>query len=300
MTKSTALPVVAFLKKYTTVSDAFIDDFFSLVDPSAGKKDFVIPADAAAKWLGMTKGNLLRALKIHGFIEASDYTVSKEASSLENNGSKRPHRRPMNIVMMTTECFKSLCMLMNTPKSKMTRSYYIAVEDALLKYRDEIVAGLQQRVIELERNQKTYKHSQGDAPGVIYVLRAPSGSITPNRLGMMSRKSRRIELYKLGMTSNFIKRMESHQSALPDNLEVMWVFKTEHMARVEACAKGVLKNVKYRKYKEVYQTDLDSIKSIVAGCEELCREVKPFLGKRAKVGGGQNIDHFMIIESLNE
>lgn len=52
--------------------------FFSLVDPSAGKKDLVIPAEAAAKWLGMTKGNLVRALNTHGFDDMSDYAVSQE------------------------------------------------------------------------------------------------------------------------------------------------------------------------------------------------------------------------------
>ena len=52
--------VVAFLKRFTSVSNSFIDDFFGLVDPAARKKDFVIHADAAAKWLGMTKGNLLK------------------------------------------------------------------------------------------------------------------------------------------------------------------------------------------------------------------------------------------------
>ena len=236
----------------------------------------------------MTKGNLVRALKTHGFDNMSDYTVSRKVNEA---GFQRAHRRPKKVVMMTTECFKSLCMLMNTPKSKMTRTYYISVEDAFLKYRDDVVLGLQQRVIELERNQKTYVQSQGDAHGVVYVLSAPAGSVTANRLGMMSQESRSHELYKLGMSSNFRRRMQSHQSALPDNLEVMWVFKTEHMAQVEACAKGVLRNVKYRKYKEVYQTDLDSIKSIVAGCDELCHEVKPLpKGKR------DNIDHFIVLQ----
>jgi hypothetical protein len=74
-----ARPVVAFLKRFTSVSNSFIDDFFSLVDPAARKKDFVIQADAAAKWLGMTKGNLIRALNTHGFESGVDFSVTPGA-----------------------------------------------------------------------------------------------------------------------------------------------------------------------------------------------------------------------------
>ena len=74
--------VVAFLKRYTSVSNDFIDDLFSVVDPFAGKNAFVVNAD----------------------------------------------------VHLTTECFKCLCMMVNTPKSKQARAYFIAVEDTLLRY----------------------------------------------------------------------------------------------------------------------------------------------------------------------
>ena len=42
MSTSERSDVVRFLKRHTPVSDVFIDDFFSLVDPTARKKDFVV------------------------------------------------------------------------------------------------------------------------------------------------------------------------------------------------------------------------------------------------------------------
>ena len=170
-----------------------------------------------------------------------------------------------------------------TKRPKSSRAYFIAVEDTLLRYGEEIEQGLQQRVVNLERNQKTgfARNAQGSAPGVVYVLRAPIGSITA---------------HKLGMSSNFGKRMQSHHSALADNLDVVYVYKTEHMKQIEACAKGILQSVKYRN-----QTDLDSIKKIIAGCEDICSEVKGLPAKRHVAhGGASDADHFIVLHNTTD
>ena len=270
--------VIRFIKRHTPVSDVFIDDFFSLVDPTARKKDFVVDLAVAAKWLGMTKGNLMRAVTRHGFERDVDFRVSKESAP---GSGKRAHRRPVLDVMLTTDCFKGLCMLVNTPKSKLARSYYIAIEETLLRYRQEVERALGERIEQLERNQRSAGAAQGDAPGVVYILRAPAGKTTA---------------HKLGMTSDLAKRLRSHQSALADDLDVVFVFKTQHMKRVEACAKAVLKGHEYRKYKEVYSADLGLLKKVISQCEDICAQVVTLpKGRAAGAGlvGGAEHDHFL-------
>jgi hypothetical protein len=67
---------------------------------------------------------------------------------------------------------------------------------------------------------------------------------------------------------------------------------------VEGCVKSVLRSFQYKKYKEVYQADLDTIKSVVASCEDICSQVKNVAGQRAKTstsGGASDPRHFIIM-----
>ena len=51
-----------YLKKYSTISSKFIDDFFSLYDRDTDQSDFVINLLILAKWLMTTKGELKKTL----------------------------------------------------------------------------------------------------------------------------------------------------------------------------------------------------------------------------------------------
>ena len=139
----------------------------------------------------------------------------------------------------------------------------------------------------LERNQQSgvAKAAQGASHGVIYVFSAPAGTKTA---------------YKLGMTSNLAARMRSHQAAMADGVELLFVFKTDNMKQVEACAKIILRSTQYRKYKEVYQADLSKIKEVIEGCEALIKKVVTLPEKRKQVTGGGStsevkVDHFMVL-----
>ena len=52
-----------FLKKYSLISNAFIDDLFSLYGPSTQQSDHVVDLDAVAKWLEVRRHNLVLTLR---------------------------------------------------------------------------------------------------------------------------------------------------------------------------------------------------------------------------------------------
>ncbi len=52
-----------FLKKYSTISSHFINDFFSLYNRDTKVDDFVIDLDILAKWLKSRKDHLKDTLK---------------------------------------------------------------------------------------------------------------------------------------------------------------------------------------------------------------------------------------------
>jgi predicted GIY-YIG superfamily endonuclease len=161
------------------------------------------------------------------------------------------------------------------------RDYFIAVEKTLLRYRADVAQAMEGRIKQLEASQRPLD-AETLKTGVIYVIRAAEG----------------VSLHKIGRTKDLAARLRSHSSARADRLEVLFVYKTDAPDRVEACVKGILKGHQYRKYKEVYEADLDTIKKAIDGCGELCTKVQRS-SKRAgaTTGGGGPQKTFMAFMS---
>ena len=98
-----------------------------------------------------------------------------------------------------------------------------------------------------------------------------------------------MERLKLGYTGDYDKRMRSHGSARADALEVLFVYKTENMVAVEACAKGALKSKQYRKYKEIYEADMDIVKATIEGCGKLVSKVQQPISRRKNSSSGGSL-----------
>jgi phage anti-repressor protein/predicted GIY-YIG superfamily endonuclease len=244
--------VTSFLKKYTPVSATFIDEFLSMYTVSSRPTDFVVDLDVAARWLATSKENLKKTL-VKSYSLGMDYDVRTAEESREH-GKGRLMR-----VTMTADCFKTLCMQSRTPKAAEVRAYFLAVEAALFRYRVEIADAMSARIGVLERNQRpAVARLKVSGEGVIYVIRA-SGEMD--------------SLYKIGRTKNLLQRMRSHGSAMADSLEVVYIFKTRCVEKVESCMKVMLKEHQYRKYKEVYQVDMELLKSIISKCDDACMEL---------------------------
>jgi phage anti-repressor protein len=78
--------------------------------------------DDAWQWVGYTReDNALRSLKSN-FIEDTDY------SSLKRNRSDGKPGKPYTAYHLTTDCFKSFCMMAGTDKGKEVRRYFLDVE----------------------------------------------------------------------------------------------------------------------------------------------------------------------------
>jgi predicted GIY-YIG superfamily endonuclease len=165
-------------------------------------------------------------------------------------------------------------MMSRTAKAREVRAYFIAVERTLFKYRDEIVHGMDNRIKVLEINQKQKLEAKDFIGGVIYVIKAS--------LDMDS-------VYKIGRTKDLSKRLASHSSASADSLEIVYKFKTSCVNKVESCLKLMIKEKQYRKYKEVYQIDIASLKKVISSCDDACIEVvqTPKANKKHQIGGGQ-------------
>lgn len=256
----TSLEVRGFIKKYVAVDPLFVDDFFGLCDAHTAPNAFTVDLAIAAKYLHTTKSNLKLTL-VRTYVNGIDYKISKPFKG-RGLGKKE-------VILLTPDCFKAMCMMSRTAKAKEVRTYYIAAEKALIRYREAITQRLEERVQQLENNQKG-SESRPRRRGIIYVI---SASSTLNNM------------YKIGRTVWAHHRIRSHNRALADDLRVVVEYETDCVEAVEACLKRMLRPLQYRRRKEVYQVDLVVLKHVMNSCDSACNAVYRARGANKHNGG---------------
>jgi len=230
-----------YLKKYSSINSKFIDDFFGLHEYKIDFNDIYIDFDLIVKWLNTRKSDL-KATLIKSYIYDIDYNIKKGNST---------GGRPSEIIKLSFECFRRLCMLSKTKKAEDVRTYFIDIEKHLNKYKDHLIEILNKKINILEYNQKSINNIN---KGVIYVLQTDLD----------------IEnIYKIGKSKSFKNRIKTHNSSHINNVKIKLVFETDNIDAVEGCLKALLKQYQYKKKKEFYQVDLDLIKKLLKKCDNL-------------------------------
>jgi len=253
--------LVDFLKKYSTIPNEFINDFFGLYTLKSDT-EFIVDLDVVSKWLKMRKEHLMETLK-YSYKEHIDYVIEK----ITLQDAKKHGGQNKKLILLTADAFKRLCMLSRTKKAEEVRTYFITLEKLIDKYKQDIVDGMQKRIKELERNQAPKSNPK---KGVIYIFKADKDFN---------------DIVKIGKTGDLKKRMGSHNSSHKDDLEVLFYFETDDIDKVEACVKSVLKDAQYRKYKEIYKMNVSLIKELIDNCDHMILKVKKQVKKFKHTGG---------------
>jgi phage anti-repressor protein/predicted GIY-YIG superfamily endonuclease len=263
-----------FLKKFSSVNNKFIDDFFSHYSENTKDTDFVIDFDNTAKWLQVRKDSIKRTL-IESYRNNIDYKITEK--KLITAG------RPSEKILITPDCFKRICLLTKSVKGEAVRSYYIQLEKHLDKYKDNIINDLRKENEVLRNDLKPLEIPKDT--GVIYVLK------TDNDVELK-------DIYKIGSTTDFKSRLLTHQSSHVHNVKVEYVYNTNDVKGVERCLKAILRERQYRKRKEFYQIDIDDLKEIIDNCgNSLSLLKKTRTAKSSMSGGGSNNYFVMLLEN---
>jgi len=241
-----------YLKKFSTINDKFIDDFFSLYKYDTKEDEFVIDLNTLVKWLGAIRGSIKETLT-NSYTKDIDYKVSRLKEG--KNG------RPIETVMLTPDCMKRICMVSRTKKAEEVRTYFIELEKHIDRYKDVII----EKYIANHTPQQT--ETEG---GVIYLLNTDL-----NLPGV----------YKIGKTTDFKSRLKTHQSSTVDNIKVVKVYKTKDIDNVEKCLKQYLKEKQYKKYKEFYQVDREIVTKLFKVCDKATLSARNILKSQEQKGG---------------
>lgn len=237
---------IDFLKKYTIVPTQFIDDFFKLMDYNdIESSKQIIDLDKVVKWLNINKAMAKKTL-LKSYRKNIDYTITKVYKPKGKGGQNA------EIILLTIRCFKQFCLLTRSKHGGDVRNYFIDIEITLNKYKNYIINGMKEKINKLEKNQKPKVNPE---KGVIYVFQ------TPNSIEN--------SLYKIGRTKDLKKRLQSHQSPLSHDIEILFYYESDNIIEIENCIKTLMKKYQYRKYKEVYKININIIKSLIEECDKI-------------------------------
>jgi hypothetical protein len=130
-----------------------------------------------------------------------------------------------------------------------------------------VIDALDKKISILENNQKPIPNNKS---GIIYVLKTDHDIVN---------------LYKLEKTKKFKEKIRTHNSSHIDNVDIVHIYETNYIDKVEKCLKNVLLTKQYRKRKEFYQIDLDILKELIQSCDKMSLKVRKN-NKNIKQKGG--------------
>ena len=251
----------SFLVKYTTINSKFIEDFHNIVKEDYFEKyyDFLIDSEILRKWLKISiKQDFVNTIKNSYKINV-DYKLEKNKKSEGSGGHNK------EIITLTPEATKKICLMTKSKVGNDVRQYFIDLELAFYKFKNHIIESLNKKIEQLENNQKPKINS---TKGLIYVFRALN---TENAT-----------LYKIGRTVSSKKRFNSHNSPLANDLEIIMTYEADNIEQLESCIKAMMKKAQYRKYKEIYEVDIDIIKNVIKDCDVKLKEINDMIDKKNK------------------
>ncbi len=245
-----------FLKTHSKINKKFIEDFFGFQKRNELKEyePFIIDLEDVCFWLEAKKGNLKDTL-IGSYIKDFDYIVIKNWVL----GEQKPKTHNNELILLTSDCFKMLCMRSNTKKANQVRQYYIELEKLLDKYKEIIVENLNKKISVLEKDLKNEKYDLGDT---VYIYKEI------DELG---------EIYfRVGETENLNSRLIKHNSSSVHKKELFVKIKTTHKKHLEECIKAHLYQYRYKDRKDYFKANPRLIKKAIGNCKII---VKDFTNK---------------------
>ena len=252
-----------FINKYSFVNSKFVKDFYNIIkeDYIERYNEFLIDSEILRKWLEIANRRIFNDTIKRSYKKNIDYTIKKVKKSKGSGGQN------YEVITLTPEASKKICLSTNSKMGGQVQQYFLDLEVALYKYKNYIIEGMNKKIEQLENNQKPKINKNKK---IIYVFRALNTDLT---------------LYKIGKTINSKTRFSKHNSPMANDLEVLFQYETENIDQVEMCIKAYMKKAQYRKYKEVYQVDLNIIKKTIKNCDVEINEINKEIENKKQKGG---------------
>jgi phage anti-repressor protein len=243
-----------FLINNSKIDKKFITDFFGFQKKILYKsyEPFTIDLNDMAYWLEAVKGNL-KATLVESYNKISDYKILKNIASGQPEAKKGGQNK--ELILVTPDCFKMLCMRANTKKSKQVQKYYIELEKLLDKYKNVIIEQQNKKIKILENDLKKQDYPQ---EGRCYIF---------EETDELNEK-----YYRIGQSDNLKNRMNTHNSSSSHNKIIVFAIKTNDIYHYEKCLRSTLYRYKYKN--DFFKAPLDLIKKSIKNCKYVVKTFK--------------------------
>jgi phage anti-repressor protein len=236
------------------IKESFLNDFFEIIreDYLDLSDKFLISSNKLQKWLNISSRKDFHETITRSYVKDVDYIITKP----DNKGTGKNNEK---IYMLTPDCAKMILQNTKSEKGSEVRRYFIEVEKMLYKYKDLIIKKLTNELELVKNNQKP--KIENSKKKTMYVFKALNTELT---------------LYKIGRAKDLKTRFNPHNSPMANDIKILFEYETEHITQVESCIKILMKHAQYRKYKEIYQIDLNIIKKLIKQCDKNINLVKDY------------------------
>jgi len=260
------MKAIDFVTLTTNVPNGFVNDLYQFYNEDTLQTDFVIDLEILSKWLSTPRKELIRTLQ-RSYVIDIDYIKHKTRNPVHKKYGSNYYMK----YMVTPDCFKRMCMLTKSANGDMIRRYFIEIENAYIKYRHQTLKGIEEEM-KIMQNNKTLLKDKVNGSGYIYILKASKDKDS---------------VYKIGRTLNIHSRIRQYNTGKAEDIEVVYVYQTDYVKEVENCLKSWLKSKQYKKYKEIYQVDVEVIKQIITTCDGIGKGLKIYRKRgKPKMDGG--------------
>lgn len=250
-----------FLLENSLIKKTFINDFFEIIreDYFEISDQFLINSNKLQTWLNIT------SRKDFHFTIKNNYRINIDYIITINKNKDGKGGYNEKIYMLTPDCAKMILQSTKSKKGTEIRKYFIEIEKMLYKYKNVIIKKLSDELNLVKNNQKPKINNKKNK---IYVFKALNTDLT---------------LYKIGRTKDLKNRLKSYNSSAANELKIIYEYETENIKEVETCVKTLMKNAQYRKYKEIFQIDIDIIEKLIKQCDDNINLVKEYV--KNQIGG---------------
>jgi hypothetical protein len=159
----------------------------------------------------------------------------------------------------TFDCFEKICSESKSKKGIETRDYFIIMRKFIHYYRDYFSKTINELAI-------TGKY--------VYILMVNKGK----------------NIFKVGRTENVRKRLFAYATGREKHPDIHFIMIVDDPVSVENCVKSLADKNRYKKNKELYQVDFDSLQRLVSNCGIIHKD---FLESMANK---QNYDNYIIYD----
>ena len=241
------------------------------------KNNFIVDLDEVFKWVGFSQKGHAKTLLLKHFILNLDYNINNNQDKPLSQLRKRDGGLNKETINLTIRCFKKFCMLAGTKQSEKIYDYYIMMEEVINHYVEmkiehqnsllevnSILLEAKNKIIEdnikqiedkdkqLElkddeiNNIKNKKYEESEKTGSIYIFSTDKQNI-----------------HKCGKSKCVIKRKSQLQTAVVDDIQLIYEYKTTNDTLLETIVHEVFKDYRSKSNREHFWCNTDYMKTII-------------------------------------